>query len=306
MQVKAAEQYGVGYNWSNNLFNFGFSGTHTSGSYRDVGTLYGSPLPSLSAQAYVSYNFDRIGNLGVSYLDLNYPKQSALGAGSNINLSSSQPSASRYANAYWYKSINRSLSLNLSFSQDLVNSHNRTIFLTATLALDHNTTVSGGLQREGNQTGLAVTATQAVPSQGGLGWRASLSQGDGQNGGFGELDYLGRYGQVQAGAYDVSDSRYGYASAMGSVVLMGGGVFAARQITDGFAVVSTDGIPGVPVSLQNNPVGTTNGQGLLLVTPLNSYQNNKLSIDPNDLPADVNISRVNTMATPTDRARARW
>ncbi len=299
-------QYGLGYNWSNNLFNFGFSGTRTNGSYRDVGTLYGSPLPSLSAQAYVSYNFDHIGNLGVSYLDLSYPKQSVLGVGTtnlnSINSSAALPGASRYANAYWYKSINRSLSLNLSFSQDLVNSHDRTVFLIATLALGHNTTVSGGVQSEDGHTGLAVTATQAVPSQGGLGWRASLSQGDGQNGGFGELDYLGRNGQLQAGVYDVSDDRYGYASAMGSVVLMGGGVFAARQITDGFAVVSTDGIAGVPVSLQNNPVGTTNGQGLLLVTPLNSYQNNKVSIDPNDLPADVNISRVNAMATPTDRS----
>jgi outer membrane usher protein len=67
-------------------------------------------------------------------------------------------------------------------------------------------------------------------------------------------------------------------------------------------VVSTDGIAGVPVSLQNNPVGTTNSRGLLLVTPVNSYQNNKISIDPMNLPPDLSIGHVDTMATPTDRS----
>jgi outer membrane usher protein len=192
--------------------------------------------------------------------------------------------------------------LNLSFNQDLNNSSNRTIFLVATLSLDHNITVSGGLQRDGDRTGFVMNATQALPSQGGFGWRTSLSQGDGQDGGQGELDYLGRYGQLQAGVYDVSDTRYGYASATGSLVLMGGEVFAARQINDGFAVVSTDGIAGVPVNLQNNPFGTTDSHGLLLVTPLNSYQNNKLSIDPMNLPADVSISRVDANVATTDRS----
>jgi len=283
---QSGEQYSLGYNWSNNRFNVGINGTRTYGEYRDVATLYGSPTPDISAQGYVSYNFDRLGNFGVSYLDLRYPQQQA----------------TRYGSAYWYKSVGHSLSLNLSFNQDLNNSSNRTIFLIATLALDHNITVSGGMQRDDGRTGLVMNAAQALPSQGGFGWRASLSQGDGQDGGQGELDYLGRYGQVQAGLYDVNDSRYGYASAVGSLVLMDGDVFAARQITDGFAVVSTDGVAGVPVNLQNNPVGTTDSHGLLLVTPLNSYQNNKVGIDPMNLPADMSISRVDAQVATTDRA----
>jgi outer membrane usher protein len=149
---------------------------------------------------------------------------------------------------------------------------------------------------------MSLYATQAVPSQGGFGWRAALDQGQGQNGGQGELDYLGDHGQLQAGFYDVGDTRYGYASALGSLVLMAGDVFAARQINNGFAVVSASGVAGVPVSLQNNPVGTTDGMGMLLVTPVNSYQNNKISIDPMNLPAAMTIDRVAAVASPTDRA----
>ena len=297
----SGEQYGVSYSWASNRFNFGVNGLRTIGNYRDVATLYGSPIPKLSAQASVSYNFDRIGNLGVSYVNLRYAQQPA--TPSNPSTPSAQPfGSSRYANAYWYKSINRALSLNFSFNQDLQTARNRTIFFAATLALDHNTTVSANAQRENDHSTLSLNAVQSLPSQGGFGWRASLNQGSGQNGGAGELDYLGRYGQWQAGVYAVGDTRYGYASATGSLVLMGGGVFAARQITDGFAVVSTDGIAGVPVNLQNNPVGTTNDRGLLLITPLNAYQSNRISIDPMNLPADMRLGKVNVTATPADRS----
>ncbi|OOG53897.1 fimbrial assembly protein [Rhodanobacter sp. B05] len=283
---QSGEQYSLGYNWSNERFNAGFNSTRTHGDYRDLGTLYGSVMPRISTQGYLSYNFNRVGNFGVSYIKLAIPQQAA----------------QRYGSAYWYKSLGRWAMLNLSVNQDLDNSRNRTAFAIITLALDHNISVSGSLQRENGRTGLALNATQSLPSQGGLGWRASLSQGDGQNGGQGELDYLGRYGQVQAGGYDIGGTRYGYGGAMGSLVLMGGDLFAARQINTGFAVVSTEGVAGVPVSLQNNPIGTTDSKGMLLVTPLNAYQNNKLSIDPMSLPADTRIDRVNMDATPTDRA----
>jgi outer membrane usher protein len=279
-------QYGLGYHWSNTRFNFSVDVTRTSGEYRDVGSLYGSVLPDLSAQALLSYSFDSVGSLGLSYFDLRIPQQST----------------ERFAGVNWNKSFGRSLSLNLSVNQDLNNDRDRSAFLIVTLALDHNITVSGDLQRDNGRTGLSVYAIQAVPSQGGFGWRAGLDQGEGQNGGQGELDYLGDHGQLQAGFYDVGDARYGYASAMGSLVLMAGDVFAARQINNGFAVVSTAGIAGVPVSLQNNPVGTTDGMGLLLVTPVNSYQNNKISIDPMNLPAAVTINHVDAVASPTDRA----
>ena len=279
-------QYSLGYSWSSERLALSMNALGTQGQYHDVPSLYGAPVPRLSDQASASYNFKGIGSLGLSYVQLAY---------------SGQP-ASRYASAYWYRNVGRSLSLNLSVSQDLQNSANRSVFLLATLALGHQVTASANLFRNGSQTGLQLSATQAVPSEGGLGWRAALSQGGGQNGGQGELDYLGTYGQASAGVYDLAGARYGYGSAIGSLVLMDGHVFAARQINNGFAVVSTDGIPDVPVSLENNPIGHTGSDGLLLVTPVNAYQRNSISINTLDLPADLQIARVRANATPADRS----
>jgi outer membrane usher protein len=277
--------YSLGYSWRDSRFNFDISGTRTRGAYRDVATLYGAPAPSISAQALLGYNTDHLGAFGTSYLHLRYRGQDA----------------TRYASAYWFKSAGQAWMLNLSVNQNLDRADDRSIFLTATLSLDHNLTVSSGVQHDTNGTSLTLDASQSVPSQGGFGWRTSLHQGSDYNGGQGELDYLGRYGQLEAGVHAAGDDRYGYANATGALVLMGGGVFAARHIDDGFAVISTDGIAHVPVQLENNPIGTTDRRGLLLITPLNAYQNNQVSIDPMDLPPDVRISQVRTQATPGDR-----
>lgn len=278
--------YALGYSWRNDRINFSVDEVHTRGEYSDVATLYGPPPPRVSGQAVAGYSTDHLGSFGVSYVQLRYPQQDA----------------NRFASAYWTKSIGRSSSLSLSFNQNIGNAANRSVFLVATIALEHNITVSSSVQHTGNSTGFAVNASQSPPTEGGFSWRAALRQGDDQNGGQGEVDYLGRYGQLQAGINSVGQTRYGYAGATGALVLMGGDVFATRQINAGFAVVSTDGITNVPVNLENNLIGTTDSQGMLLVSPLNAYQNNQLSIDPMDLPANVRIDRVKALATPTDRA----
>lgn len=281
----AGSQIGLGYSWTNSRYNFAVSGLRASSGYRDVASLYGGPPPSLTVNAQAGVNAFALGSIGLGYTQLDYQQQ-----------------ISRYASAYWFKSLGRRASLSLNVNQNLDQSRDRTFFFTFNLSLDNRTFMSNSLQHEGDNNTLATSVTRSVPSEGGWGWRAQMQQGGGVHGGQAELDYLGPYGQVQAGASDFDGNAYAYANATGSLVLMGGGIFPARQISNGFAVVSTDGIAGVPVKLENNLIGTTNTKGLLLITPLNAYQNNQVSIDPMSLPADVRLGKVNLDATPTDRA----
>jgi len=78
-------------------------------------------------------------------------------------------------------------------------------------------------------------------------------------------------------------------------------LFTARRIDDAFAVVAT-GVPDVPVMLENRVIGQTGSNGDLLITPLNSYQRNRVSIDPMLLPADAHIERVDGEIVPSDRS----
>ncbi|MGV8803812.1 MAG: fimbria/pilus outer membrane usher protein [Polaromonas sp.] len=279
-------QLNLGYSWRNQRFNFGLNATGTRGDYLDVASQYGALPARGTGSAVLGYNTQNLGSMGMSYLYLRYPGQSA----------------TRFATAYWFKSIGRSTSLNLSVNQNLDDRSQRSLFFGISMALDGNVSLSGGMQRDQGRSTYTVDASRSAPSEGGVGWRAGLRQGDGQNGGQTQVDYLGRYGRVGAGVSVLDDSRYAYASASGGLVLMGGQTFATRRVDDAFAVVSTDGIAGVPVKLENRAIGITDSQGMLLVTPLRAYQNNQLAIDSMQLPSDVRIDRVKALATPTDRA----
>ena len=179
------------------------------------------------------------------------------------------------------------------------------MYVSLNWALDDRMSVGASVQRDAQSTVATASAQQSTPPEGGWGWRTAARAGGGSDGGQAEIDYLGRYGSAQAGLSDFGNgSRYGYAGASGALVLVGKHGFAARRIDDAFAVVDTDGVTGVPVKLENRLVGYTDNRGTLLVVPVNAYQNNKLAIDPMQLPADVRIDRTETLFTPTDRAGA--
>jgi len=296
-QGQGGAQYSASYSWNNNRFNVGLSARGTHGDYRDVGTQYGSAPASRSEQFSTGYSTQSLGSFGVSYNQVAYAEQET----------------TQFASAYWTKSFGRRLSLNANFNQDINNSANNSASIGASFSLGRNISVNSSLQHTDERNVLVADVSQSAPSAGGIGWRAQArhsldnssdngAENNDSSGGLAQLNYLGRYGQGQVGISGNDGVYSTYASGTGALVMMGGGLFAARQINSGFAVVSTDGIADVPVLLQNSPIGTTNSRGLLLVSPLNAYQDNKISIDPMDLPADLRIDKVTIEATPTDRA----
>lgn len=295
-QGQGGMQYSADYSWHNSRFNIGLSATGTTGDYRDVGTQYGAAPARRSEQISTGYSTQSLGSFGVSY----------------NQVTQAERETAQFASAYWSKSFGRRLSLSANYNHDINDSANNSASLSASLSLDRNRSVSNSIQHTDSRTDFATDVSRPAPSKGGIGWRAQARHSlDGSDdsadrkdstGGLAELNYRGRYGQVQAGVSSNDGDYASYASATGALVKMGGGLFAARHINSGFAVVSTGGIANVPVLLQNSPIGTTNSRGLLLVSPLNAYQDNKIGIDPLGLPADLRIDKVSIEATPTDRA----
>lgn len=283
---RSGSLWNLGYDWRNDHFGFSSSATRTQGDFADVATRYGAAPTRLNARAQASYSAPDLGSFSVGYLHLRYADKPA----------------TRYAIANWFKAFGRSTSINLSLNQNLDSSKDRNIFLGVSFALHDNITASVGAARDKDRSYAVAEASAATPTEGGFGWRAALRAGDASNDGSAELDYLGRYGRIATGVTATSGNRYGYMDVNGAIVFMAGHPFVARHIDTAFAVVSTDGIADVPVQLENRPVGTTDSRGLLLVTPLNAYQNNQIAIDPMHLPADLHIDRVRAIAAPGDRS----
>lgn len=103
------------------------------------------------------------------------------------------------------------------------------------------------------------------------------------------LEYHGPYGVYSADyRRDMDQNNYGL-GVSGGVAIVKGHLYPSRPIHDGFAVVKVDGLEGVRVELSNRKVGQTGKRGELLVPGLISYCDNRLSIEPEDLPFNYSI-----------------
>src|SRR5438105_3579608 len=84
------------------------------------------------------------------------------------------------------------------------------------------------------------------------------------------------------------------------IAAMCGGVLFSIRVDDAFAVFDV-GAPGVDVLYENRLAGKTNAQGQFLIPSLRSYQRNKVSIDPRDLPVDAEAPATQNVVAPADR-----
>lgn len=277
-------QYGVGYAWNGRHVNASLDTLRGDARYRDVAAGYGSPPPRVSDRALIGFNV-RDTSFGANVVRLRYAGQEA----------------SRYAGLFFLRTLGSGVSMNASYNQNLDDARDRSFFVGVTMALDERTTWSASAQRDREHTFGIVDASRPIDGDGGFGWHVQGRTGA-DGGGLGEVGWLGNRGQLTLGASTTGPSTYTYADANGALVLMGGHAFAARRIDDAFALVSTEGAADIPVLLENRRTGVTDRRGLLLVSRLNAYQDNRLAIDPLDLPASDRVSRVESVVAPADRS----
>lgn len=273
----------VGYSWTNSTFNLSATLQRASDDYADIASTSGARVPVVRDLVSVGFNARKFGTFGASLVRQRYTDE--------------DPRS--YASANWHRAIGQNFVVSMSANQDLEDTSQRSMFLTFSFTPRQRDQVTASLQASETRTSVSAGYRRSVPYGGGTGWAVDTSYDGDRLQAAAQLDHLGRFGQVTAGGRLNGGSASAYAGYSGSLVMMGEGVFASRKVFDGFAVVSTSGVADVPVMLQNRAVGTTNDDGHLLVTGLNAYQDNRVSIDPTDLPATLHIGSVDAEAIPS-------
>jgi len=288
---RRGRQYGVGYEWQNQRFNLNVSTLRRDQDFRDIGTLVDSTLPLRTSQAFLGVNVGP-GQLGASYVRQSYPDY---------------PTAS-YAGVTWGQSLGRYGHLNVGINRDISGGGGTNAYVYWSLPLGGRHQVWASAARDERGKSAQVGAARLLPGdRDGWGWRLQAGAGE-EAGGLAEVSQLTRYGQWRAAAqtWDRRDGDSGNesfnAEVMGGLVWMQGSLFPMRRVYDAFALVSTDGIAGVPVNLENRFVGNTDDKGQLLVTPLNAWEKNDISISAENLPADVRIERLRIEAVPATQS----
>ncbi|MBB6096291.1 outer membrane usher protein [Povalibacter uvarum] len=283
----------LGYQFIAPQWSFDIYDRRAREGYRDLGTLEGVPVPDRLTRAGLTLSFAQTQSLTFTYAR----QQASATGGSRI--------ASVGYSASWFSSR---LSLFVNAFEDLDLDDSGGVYLGANYSFDNRVSIDTSFSRYGDERTATVGASRPVDYDlGGFGWKVAAEAGnESYRRGAGRLDYRGRYGDWTAFAQRVQSEGSEYTQSglfgTGSFVYMGGELFASRAIYDGFALVSTDGQPDVPVLRENRLLGRTNRRGYLLVNDLPAYRTSRLAIDPLTLPVDMSVAKESIYANPESRA----
>ena len=278
----AGTQASLGYELVEPHFSVDAQTIRAFGNYGDLAARDGTPVPGATDRVTLALPLFASQTFSVSYIGFKYPQ--------------TQPS--QIGSATYTVNFGNLASANLSAYKDFKQHDSRGVFLSVSFGLGNNTSVNANVGRQSGQSNYNVNATRPPDYDGGWGW--GVQTGDAGSSPYrqAQVQYLGKGGEVTLVGQDINRQGTASLDVTGTVVLMDGSVQPSRRIYDGFALVSTDGVAGIPVLHENRVIGVTDRGGHFLVPDLNAYQDNQVGIDGMKLPADARIDTTSLQLVP--------
>ncbi len=277
--------YSLGYQWSNKRLNLSLDHQKVSDNYNDIASTQGYHYTRLSNRAFLGLNTE-YGQFGASYAQQDYEKFE-----------------NEFLMLNWSYIFPSKKYLSFSMTRDL-NAKNDTFYLSLNIPFDRQTQATLYAQNNDDSQQFSASARRtALQNQPDWGWQAYANIRDSNEYTIqGTAQRNNRFGEWELGVQNDQVNHQNYISSMfsgrGSLLLMEQNLFAKRQTFGSFAIVSTQGVPNVPVQLENRKMGKTNKNGVLLVDDLNAFQHNNLSIDTLALPIDYKIEKTRIDTVP--------
>lgn len=232
------------------------------------------PVPRSVQLARASLAAGRGGSIFVGYL-----RQTNLAAGET-----------RLLTAGYTVSLLDSVYLSLFGLRSFGADRSYSVGLNVTYALGARTTASASWNRDRTRSGSLMQLQQSLPLGSGVGYRLTAEAG-----GYARSEAalhlrndVGSYSLEAARAPGGTSYRIG---ASGGVAVLDGKAYLSRRIDDSFAAVQVGEYDGVDIYLDNQPVARTR-DGYALVTGLRPYQNNSITVQPEDLPLDAEVTTL--------------
>ena len=282
-------QFAAGWQWHTPLLSIDLQAQKASPHYSDLASAEGTPVPRTTYRATLARPLRVFGT-------------SSTASASYVGLDDPYYGNSRIGSLAWTATLPANTSVSASVYHDFGDTGNTGVFVAFSFLLGGAVNASVNVGSDHGQPLFGAAVTKTPDYGGGLGWQAQTSRQNGQQQSLAQATYRGRYGDLLGTVVNNQSRTYGEVDAAGSLVVMAGDVLAGRRIDDAFALVSTDGVPHVPVLHENREIGETNGAGHLLVPDLVAYEPNHLAIDPLGLPADTSIATTRLNLAPQARA----
>ncbi|WP_449412864.1 fimbria/pilus outer membrane usher protein [Pandoraea soli] len=266
-------QWSAGYQYLSRRIGVHMQLIRATGRYRDIASLDGAPAPRASDRVSVSVPFGRSRTASLAWFSQRVSGQPATRV---LSASLTLPAGTRGM-------------FSVGGFHDFARHRAHGVFAMLSVLLGGGALGSASFNQQDGQTQASVGASRAPDYSGGWGWQVIGGRAFSQRTVQGELQYLGRHGQISALAQQVG-RRTGTALGMtGALVVMDNSVHATRRTYDAFALVSADRQVDVPVLRESVPIGRTDSRGYYFVPDLNGFEAARIGIDPMQLPVDMEV-----------------
>jgi outer membrane usher protein len=270
-------------------FNYSYSGTPVT--FGTSLTAYSKDYVNISSpdQPLVSRRLLASGSLGVNLSSFGSISGSFVYADAYNN----RPSK-RFSLTY-SRPLFQNTSLQIRGSATKTDKWSRSLFVGINFSLGHSGSGSIQHSQQDNQSSQNLDFTHSAPRGTGFGGQAHLERirtRSGKTDHNGDLfaQYNGSYG-IYTTSVRQSARKNSYSFGVtGSLAWIDHGIYFSRPINDAFALVKVKGLKNVTVLNSNSKVGKTDSNGNILIPDIISYYGNDISIDPQDIPINYDIS----------------
>ncbi|MBI5663942.1 MAG: fimbrial biogenesis outer membrane usher protein [Nitrospirae bacterium] len=282
----SGSSWAVGYSYVSRNINIMLSLQSASREYSNLALMPSDDKAKLLISNSIGFGWDRTGFITAAYTYYNAYEAGKISA--------------------FTVSYNKALTEDISFfiAAKKTNEGETKDEIMAGLRMYLGRKISGAVSyRNSEGSDIKSASIQKSPPTGtGFGYNVNVENTRSRNNIEGRLTYQNRYGMYGA---DLSHSdgtggyRLSYAGGMGYI---GRSVFFSRPVVDSFAKVKVGDLEGVRVYSYNNEIGRTNKNGVVIIPDLQSFNENRIDIEADDIPINYSITALTRRITPPYRS----
>jgi outer membrane usher protein len=269
---RTAGALSLGWAWRRGPVSAGLAAQAFGDGYATVAAPGGFPRPRLAASGGVSAGLGRLGSLSL-FVSHERPRRAHDRTRAGLSYS---------------RSITPRLQLNVGANMGYETAIHSDIGGSVTVFFGRRGTAAVRMRWSRDSLAAGLSAQWRPPLGTGFGGSFDLSESDlgmpRAPEGRARVEYRSPVG-VASAEYRRFAARDGYRLGWaGSVVAVEGRMLASRPVSDGFALIRVSDLPDVLVSYNNEPIGRTDGDGVLVVPELRSQIRNRLGIEARQVP----------------------
>ncbi|MCQ2999858.1 fimbria/pilus outer membrane usher protein [Pseudomonas syringae] len=293
-------QYGLGIARTTPSLSMGLSLLKADKRFSDIASVNGDSISGTTLRANLGFPIQGVGTFGLVYAKKIVNLYTVDDYVTDYVSSTQRTSTSTLSATFSAPLLMKTYGFVTAYHDFKGNTGNG-IFVGISIPFGEATSLNASSSRSGSNTYETIEVRKSAVQRGDVGWNVSRQTGTQTRDNAG-MTYKSPWGEVGAEIErDDSDMAYRF-TARGALSTLGGRVFASNTVYDSFAVVDTDGLPGVTVLQEHRPLGKTDADGYFFVEGLRAYESNNLSIDANDVPMDVSLSNAIIDVSPSDRS----